>query len=123
MTKHVQPPQPAAPQPAPAWNITEPVPAPEILVDGYASLSLHNGIIKLTCFSIQHDPNDFDPRHNGQQHRINLRLAIPLAGAVGFVQALGSELGRINAAMAEQQAEAMKAAQEAMAGATAENEA
>lgn len=72
------------PQEAP---LTETIPAPEILADGYASSTVVNGIVKFTFFSMAHDPA------SGMHHRrVVLRLALPLPVLMGVHQALGNLL-------------------------------
>lgn len=65
--------------------ITEPVPAPEILVDGYQSTTVGNGVVKFTFFSLAHNPET-----NQQERRIVLRLSAALPVVMGIHQALGN---------------------------------
>lgn len=71
----------------PEAPLVEPVPAPEVLVDGFASASILNGVARLTFFSVRHDPVT-----NTHYRLVNLRMALPLAAAAGVHEALGRML-------------------------------
>lgn len=62
--------------------VTEPVPAPEILVDGYLSTATANGVVKFTFFSMAHDPAT-----NVTQRRVVLRLSASIPVVAGMEQA------------------------------------
>lgn len=69
--------------------VTEPTPAPEIFVDGYASGAIAGGVAKFTFFSIAHDPA------TGQyERRIVLRLIAPLPVVAGVQEAFEQLLGQ-----------------------------
>lgn len=71
-------------------NIIEPVPAPEVFVDGYQTSSVLNGVAKFTFFTMAHDPVT-----GVMQRRIVLRLTAPLNVAAGIHEAMGQMLERV----------------------------
>ena len=72
--------------------LSERAPAPEILADGFASVSVVNGVAKFAFFSVAHDPQ-------GGQHerRVVLRLSVPLPAIPGIQQAIGDLLDQVGA--------------------------
>ncbi len=66
------------------------VPAPEILVDGYQTTAVINGVVKFTFFTIAHDPIS-----NQMQRRIVLRLSAPLPAVAGMHQGMGNLLNEV----------------------------
>ena len=69
--------------------IVEHVPAPEILVDGFCSAMVANGVAKLAFYSLRQDNNNFNMRV------VVLRLSTPLAALVGVHEAVGRMLTQI----------------------------
>lgn len=67
--------------------LTEPSPAPEIYVDGYASHTVVNSMAKFTFFSAGHNPTN-----QGRENRIVLRLTTPLSTVMGLHKAFGELL-------------------------------
>jgi hypothetical protein len=85
------------------WPVVELTPAPEIFVDGYVSTATVNGVMKVTFFTVAHDPVK-----NETQRRIVLRLCATIPVVGGIQQALGQALTQMYRAANEQQAEAAK---------------
>lgn len=71
--------------------ITEPVPAPEVYVDGIAATSVGAGVVRLPFFSVAYTPPE------QQERRIVLRLAIPIGAMIGAHQALGDLVAQLKA--------------------------
>jgi hypothetical protein len=57
--------------------------APEIFVDGYASVSLLNGVAKFVFFSIS-----YDPVTQMTKRRVNMRMTASVAAVAGISEAL-----------------------------------
>lgn len=70
--------------------LVEPVPAPEIFVDGYQSTMIANGVVKFTFFSMGH--NVITGQH---ERRIVMRMSAPLQAVVGIHEALGGFLEQV----------------------------
>lgn len=79
---------------------TEPVPAPEIFVDGYVSQTVNNGVAKFTFFSLSHDPTQPASKREG---RINLRLTMSVPSLMGVYEALGQLIEQMRLAPPEPQ--------------------
>lgn len=87
--------------------LVEPVPAPEIFVDGYQSTMIANGVVKFTYFSMGHNVI------TGQnERRIVMRMSAPLQAVVGIHEALGrflEQVEQMRASAAGEQGEAARA--------------
>ena len=79
--------------------ILELTPAPEVFIDGAGSYMAANGVVKLTLFSIAHDPVT-----NTSQRRIVLRLTCSLGAVMGLNQITGELLTKMRAMEKEPEA-------------------
>lgn len=70
--------------------IVELSPAPEILVDGYATTMLANGIARFTFFTMGHDPATGET-----QRRVVLRLSASLPAVDGIQQAMAAMIDEV----------------------------
>lgn len=61
--------------------------APEIYADGYAGVSITNGVAKLNLYS-----SGLAPTLDGAEHVMVCRLALPVPALIGIVAALNSLL-------------------------------
>ena len=74
--------------------IFEPVPAPEIYVDGYISSAFVSGMVKFTFYSVIHDL-----RSAKHVQKIVLRLTCPLDRVAEIHEAMGQFLDRLRSQM------------------------
>lgn len=68
-------------------QIVEPIPAPEVFVDGYQSSVICNGVVKFTFFTLAHDALT-----GKMERRVVLRLSAPLPAVAGIHEAMGNLL-------------------------------
>ena len=69
----------------PMPRVTEPAPAPEILIDGYSSVSLSFGVAKFACYSMM----------RGEGDTVEQRTVVRLAMSIGAVALIHEAFGRL----------------------------
>lgn len=83
-----------APEPEPI--LVDPMPAPEVFIDGATQITVANGMIKQTFYSVLHNVQT-----GLRERRVVAHLTMPIVVAVGVNREVAVVLAQIEASMAE----------------------